>query len=105
MAGRGKINGLEHYEPIKCDDLAGRACMLNFLTFSYVPRVLLDPALLCNDHSNIFGNSRDQIDLPIMIQTGWFGRGRKLRIAITVACQLVSTKFRIAANTSLFFGF
>lgn len=104
MARRGKINGLGHYEPIKCDDLAGRACMLNFLTYSYVPRVLLDPALLCHDHSNILGNSRDQINLPIMIQTDWFGRGRKLRIAITVACQLVSTKFQIAANISPLVG-
>lgn len=78
--------------------------MLSFLTFSYVPRVLLDPALLWHDHFNILGNSRDQTDLPIMIQTGWFGRGRKLRIAITVACQLVSTKFQIAANASSFVG-
>ncbi|KAI7777526.1 hypothetical protein LA080_003420 [Diaporthe eres] len=28
-----------------------------------------------------------------MIQTGWFGRGRKLRIAITVACQMAFVLF------------
>lgn len=105
MARRGKINGSGYYEPIKCNDLAGRPCMLIFLTFSYVPRVLVDPTLLCTDHSNIFGSSKDQIDLPIMIQTGWFGRGRKLRIAITVACQMVSTKFQISAINSSLFGF